>query len=57
MTTITIDNELEEYPQEVFFADDDSPLLIPEEELMSLEEFKAYFEKRLFERLGLKITL
>ena len=57
MMPVTKDNELDVYPQEVCFADDDGPLPIPEEELMSLEEFKEYFEKRLFERLGLKITL
>ena len=53
----TIDKELDEYPQEVCFADDDSPLPVPEEELISHEEFKRIFEQRLFERLGLKIEL
>jgi hypothetical protein len=36
---------------------DNTPLPVPADELISLEEFKAHFEKRIFERLGLKISL
>jgi hypothetical protein len=36
---------------------DNAPSSVPDEELVSLEEFKSHFEKRLFERLGLKISL
>ena len=37
--------------------DDNSSLPVSEEKLISHQEFKAYFEKRLFERLGLSIQL
>ena len=37
--------------------DNHTPLPFPEDELISHEQFKEHFEKRLFERLGLKITL
>jgi len=62
MTTATIDRKiqagrrLEKYPS-TSFIDDDGPLPYPEEELISHEEFMEYFEKRLYERLGLKIKL
>ncbi len=36
---------------------DDTPLPIPIEETISLEEFKEHFEKRIYEDLGLKIDL
>ena len=57
MMPVITDNELDVFPREVYFADDDGPLPMPEEELISHEEFKRIFEQRLFERLGLKITL
>ena len=50
-------SEFDVFPREVYFADDDCPLPMLEEELISHEEFKRIFEQRLFERLGLKITL
>jgi hypothetical protein len=36
---------------------DDVPSFFFEEELISHEEWKAHFEKRLYERLGLRIKL
>ena len=57
MITVAVDKELDVYPQEVSFADDDGPLPCPEEELMSLEEFGKHLEKRVFERLGIKLNL
>ena len=36
---------------------DNTPLPVPEGELVSLEEFKAHMEKLAHERLGLKLTL
>jgi len=64
MATVTIDknpqierklykNSEENLPDTV----NDASLPYPEEELITMEEFKAHFEKRLYERLGLKITL
>jgi len=64
MATVTIDknpqierklykNSEENLPDTV----NDASLPYPEEELITHEEFKAHFEKRLYERLGLKITL
>jgi hypothetical protein len=46
MKTILIDNDL-----------DNAPSPIPEEELVSLNEFKEYFEKQIFEKMGLTISL
>ena len=64
MSTATIDKKLkterklyENLEDNMSIVNDDEPLPFPEEELISLEEFKAHFEKRLYERLGLKITL
>jgi len=34
-----------------------TPLPVPEDELISLEEFKTYMEELAHERLGLKLTL
>jgi hypothetical protein len=62
MITATIDKKrqaglrLDKYPSAPFI-DDDGPLPYPEEDLISHEEFMEYFEKRLYERLGLKIKL
>ena len=50
---ITVEKELEEYPN----IDTESSLPFNEEDLMTLDEFRRYFEKRVFERLGFKITL
>jgi len=36
---------------------DNTPLPFPENELLTHEEFKKHFEKRLFERLGMNIEL
>jgi hypothetical protein len=36
---------------------DNTPLPVPEDELISLEEFKKNFEDAIYEDLGLKITL
>jgi hypothetical protein len=67
MTTVTIDEKkrirrklfgnLGRHPQMTHSADDNLLLPFPEDELISQEEFKKHFEKRLYERLGLKITL
>ena len=47
------------YPQAAQIVDSDShvPLPYPEDELISHEQFKAHFEKRLYERLNMKIKL
>ena len=45
------------FPQTLFTDVDNRPLPYPEEELISHEEFIEHFEKRLYERLGLKIKL
>jgi hypothetical protein len=58
MTTVITDNKSRTGHRLLKNDDmDKTPLPIPEEELISLEEFKEHFEKRLYERLGLKITL
>jgi hypothetical protein len=69
MTTVIIDNnsrtgrrilrDIAKHPRVARIVDDldNTPLPVPEDELISLEEFKAHFEKRIFERLGLKISL
>ncbi|MDR0835634.1 MAG: hypothetical protein LBN11_03510 [Tannerella sp.] len=69
MTTVIIDNksrtgrrllkDIERHPRIAQIVDerDNTPLPVPEEELISLQEFKEHFEKRIFERLGMKITL
>jgi hypothetical protein len=36
---------------------DNTPLPVPEEELISLEEFKAYMEELAYKRFGLNLTL
>ena len=36
---------------------DNTPLPVPVDELVSLEDFKAYMEELAHERLGLKLTL
>ena len=36
---------------------DDTPLPVPEEELVTLEEFKIHMEELAYKRLGLKLTL
>jgi len=53
-------NDIKKHPRIARIVNDDldkTPLPVPEEELVSLEEFKEYFEKRIEERLGLKISL
>ena len=67
MTIATIDNEiqpdynsfvtLEEFPPATPDEDNNRPLPYPEEELVSLEEFRIHLEKRVFERLGIKLDL
>jgi hypothetical protein len=70
MTTVVIDSksrtgrkllrDIEKHPRVARIVDsapDNTPLPIPEEELLSLEEFKKHFEKRIYERLGMKIIL
>ncbi len=67
MTTVIIDEktptgrkllkDLKKHPQVAHIADDNTPLPVSEEELISQEEFKEHLEKRVYERLGLKITL
>jgi hypothetical protein len=69
MTTVIIDNnshtgrrilrDIAKHPRVARIVDDmdNTPLPVPADELISLEEFKAHFEKRIFERLGLKISL
>jgi hypothetical protein len=69
MTTVIIDSrsrtgrrilkDIAKHPRVAQIMDDsdNTPLPVPEDELISLEEFKAHFEKRIFERLGLKISL
>ena len=70
MTTVTIDDQTSDgikllryiqlnpqIAQIVAKVDDNTPLPVTEEKLISHQEFKAYFEKRLFERLGLSVQL
>ncbi|MDR1676358.1 MAG: hypothetical protein LBR86_07825 [Tannerella sp.] len=69
MTTVIINNnsrtgrrilrDIAKHPRVARIVNDldNTPLPVPEDELLSLEEFKAHFEKRIFERLGLKISL
>jgi len=70
MTTVKIDDQTSggiqllryiqlnpQIAQIVAKVDDNTPLPVTEEKLISHQEFKAYFEKRLFERLGLSIQL
>ncbi|MDR1938327.1 MAG: hypothetical protein LBQ73_07505 [Tannerellaceae bacterium] len=52
--------DIEKHPRIARIVDNDSdssPLPVPEEELVSLEDFKEHFEKRIYERLGMKISL
>jgi hypothetical protein len=69
MTTVLIDNhspaglrllkEIAKHPRIAQIIDDSDNLLSPvsEEELISLQEFKEHFERRIFERLGLTVSL
>ena len=69
MTTVLIDDEspagnkllkyVKRYPRiaQVMDRRDNTPLPVPEEELLSLEEFKTYMEKLAVERLGIELTL
>jgi hypothetical protein len=69
MTAVFIDNnapsglqllkEIKKHPRVAWIMDDldNTPLPLPEEELVSLETFKKHFEKRIFERLGLTVSL
>jgi len=47
------------HPRVAYILDerDNTPLPVPEEELISLKEFKKNFEDAIYEDLGLKITL
>ena len=64
MATITIDKKsrtenklyknLEENPPDTV---NEASLPYPEEELITHEEFKRIFERRIYERLGFKIKL
>jgi len=58
MTTLLID-DIKNRQQFVPKVDeyDNSSLSEPDDEFISLNEFKAYMEKLAFERLGLEITL
>ncbi|MDR1335824.1 MAG: hypothetical protein LBK22_03225 [Tannerella sp.] len=69
MTTVIIDNssrtgrrilrDIAKHPRVARIVDDldNTPLPVPEDELISLEEFKKNFEDAIYEDLGLKITL
>ena len=69
MTTLLIDNKssasnkllkyVKRYPEvaQVMDKRDNTPLPEPEEDLLSLEEFKTYMEDLAYKRLGLKLTL
>jgi hypothetical protein len=66
MTTVIIDNksrtgrrllrDIEKHPRIARIVDH-TPLPVPEEELISLEQFKKNFEDAILEDLGLNITL
>jgi hypothetical protein len=69
MTTVIIDNnsrtgrrilrDIAKHPRVARVVDDldNTPLPVPEDELVSLEAFKKNFEDAIYEDLGLKITL
>jgi hypothetical protein len=69
MTTVIIDSssrtgrrllrDIAKHPRVARIVDDldNTPLPVPENELISLEEFKKNFEDAIYEDLGLKITL
>ena len=69
MTTVLIDgksvagNRLLEYIKhcssfaQIVDECDSTPLPVPEDELISLEEFKTYMEELAYERFGLNLTL
>ncbi|MDR1331095.1 MAG: hypothetical protein LBK07_03240 [Tannerella sp.] len=69
MTTVIIDNnsrtgrrllkDIARHPRVARIVNDldNTPSPIPEEELISLEEFKKHFEDAIYENLGLKIIL
>ena len=64
MSTAIIDKKLKTERKLYENLEDTPPIEIneasvpyPEEELISLEEFKAHFEKRLYERFGVKLDL
>jgi hypothetical protein len=69
MTTVIIDNnsrtgrrilrDIAKHPRVARIVDDsdNTPLPVPEDGLLSLEEFKKNFEDAIYEDLGLKITL
>jgi hypothetical protein len=67
MTAVLIDNntpsglrllkEIEKHPHVAHILDDWDNIPLPEDELVSLETFKKHFEKRIFERLGLTVSL
>ena len=48
---------MEKFPDLSYENPDDLPACFFEEELISMEEFRAHFEKRIFERLGFKVDL
>jgi hypothetical protein len=47
----------EKFPNLANKNPDDLPSCFFEEELFTLDEFRAHFEKRIFERLGIKLDL
>ncbi|MDR1221620.1 MAG: hypothetical protein LBL07_01900 [Tannerella sp.] len=69
MTTVIIDNnsstgrrilrDIAKHPRVAQIVDDldNTPLPVPEDELISLKEFKKNFEDAIYKDLGLKITL
>ncbi|MDH6304362.1 hypothetical protein M2459_001095 [Parabacteroides sp. PF5-5] len=70
MTTVIIDNksrigrkllkEIEKHPRVAHIVSDErdkTPLPVPEEDLISLDEFKKNFEDAILEDLGLKVQL
>ncbi|GHT53774.1 hypothetical protein FACS189446_2030 [Bacteroidia bacterium] len=69
MTTVIINDKsqtgrkllkhIERHPRVAFVLNerDNTLLPVPEEELISLEDFKKNFEEAIYEDLGLKMTL
>jgi hypothetical protein len=57
MTTLVIDNKPRTGRKLLKSSEKYSLLPIQEEEFISLEEFKEHFENRIYERLGMKISL
>jgi len=55
--SIFFKKNLEKFPHLANKNPDDLPACFFEEVLISHEEFMEYFEKRLFERLGIKVDL